>query len=76
MTCDDLVELLTDFLEGELDEQQTDLAIAHLSTCPHCETVLSQTKLLIDTGREYGRVSLAQVHRSELLASILEAKKP
>ncbi len=76
MTCEELGELLTDFLEGELNGEQTDLAVAHLATCPRCEAVLSQTQNLIESSRDLGRVTLGSEHRSELLAFILDARKP
>ncbi len=74
MTCDDLAERLTDFLEGELDDAQTDAAIEHVASCPRCETVLADTKLVIDAGRRHGRLHLDSDHQSELLASILAAQ--
>jgi anti-sigma factor RsiW len=75
VTCEELSEMLTDFLEGELNEQQTDMAVAHLASCPHCETVLSLTRTLIESSKELGRVTLEPDHRAELLTSILKARK-
>ena len=44
MTCQELVELVTDYLEGALDEQTADRFERHLSVCPGCGTYLDQMR--------------------------------
>ena len=44
MTCQELVELVTDYLEGALDEETADRFEQHLSVCPGCETYLDQMR--------------------------------
>ena len=47
--CIDLVELVTDYLEGALDQERREMVEAHLRTCHGCQVYLEQMR---DT-REY-----------------------
>ncbi len=42
ITCRELVEVITDYLEGALPVQQRDLVERHLAMCTWCETYLEQ----------------------------------
>jgi len=42
ITCRELVEVVTDFLEGALPVAQRDLVERHLAMCTWCETYLDQ----------------------------------
>jgi anti-sigma factor RsiW len=53
MTCKELVELVTDYLEGRLPEQQRLKFEDHLSCCPPCATYIDQIK---SVGRVAGRL--------------------
>lgn len=44
MSCQELVELVTDYLEGRLPEQQRLKFEDHLSWCPPCITYIDQIK--------------------------------
>ncbi len=44
LTCQELVELVTDYLEGALDEDTTERFDQHLALCPGCQTYLNQMK--------------------------------
>jgi anti-sigma factor RsiW len=44
LTCQGLVELVTAYLEGALDEESTHRFDQHLAICPGCETYLEQMK--------------------------------
>ena len=44
LTCQELVELVTDYLDGALDEETADRFEQHLAVCPGCETYLDQMK--------------------------------
>ena len=37
MTCEQLVDLLVDYVEGDLDEQRAHQAETHTRTCPDCD---------------------------------------
>jgi anti-sigma factor RsiW len=53
MTCKELVELVTDYLEGALAEDQRKRFDEHLVLCPHCQTYLEQ---MLQTIRTVGRL--------------------
>src|SRR3954451_18467616 len=53
--CDRLVELVTDYLEGALDEATTADFDAHLARCPGCDAYVDQ---LQRTAHQLGHVSL------------------
>ncbi|MDQ2707304.1 MAG: zf-HC2 domain-containing protein [Actinomycetota bacterium] len=44
VTCREVVELLTDFLEGSLPVDRQDLLERHLAMCTWCETYLDQLR--------------------------------
>jgi anti-sigma factor RsiW len=44
LVCRDVVTLLTDYLEGALDERQRRRLEAHLAACPHCSEFLRQLR--------------------------------
>jgi anti-sigma factor RsiW len=44
MTCQELVELVTDYFDGALDGPQREQFDAHLAVCPGCETYLEQMR--------------------------------
>jgi len=48
LVCQDLVELLTDYLEGSCDETTARSLEAHLEGCPDCREYVAQMKVTID----------------------------
>lgn len=69
LTCQEFVELVTDYLEGALDEDTTARFEQHLADCPGCETYLNQMQ---QTAARVGEVpveSLSEEMRSTLLAA-------
>jgi anti-sigma factor RsiW len=70
--CDQLVELVTDYLEGVLDEATMAEFDAHLALCPGCAEYLEQIR---STARNLGRISLdglSDSARARLLAAFEE----
>ena len=49
LTCRELAELLSDYLEDELPAQERARVQAHLSTCPECVAYLEQLRATIGT---------------------------
>jgi len=47
MTCDEVVELVTAYLEGALPPQERDRFEAHRQGCSGCETYVSQVRLTV-----------------------------
>jgi anti-sigma factor RsiW len=47
MTCQELVELVTDYLEGALPREDAARFEAHVAACPGCEVYLEQMRSTI-----------------------------
>ncbi len=54
MACQELVEVITDFLEGTLPEVDRTRFEAHLASCPSCQEYVEQMRALV---RLSGKVS-------------------
>ena len=48
IACIELVELLTDYLEGALPPDEVAAVEEHLRTCPPCRTYLAQMRATIE----------------------------
>lgn len=48
LTCQDLVELVTEYLEATLPHAERTRFEEHLATCPGCRTYLEQMRQTID----------------------------
>jgi anti-sigma factor RsiW len=53
LTCQDLVELVTDYLEGALSEVDRARFEEHISLCPMCQVHLEQLRMTV---RELGQL--------------------
>ncbi len=60
-TCQQMVELVTDYLEGRLSRRDRKRFEKHISGCPGCSRYLEQMRVTIRTvGRlDEGRISAA-----------------
>lgn len=58
LTCRALVELLTDYLEGALDESTDTAVTRHLLTCPPCRAYVTQIRATITATGEVSCASL------------------
>ena len=61
LSCQELVELVTEYLEGVLGEADRTRFDAHLSSCPGCRTYLDQMRTTLEVS---GRVREDDVPRS------------
>ena len=69
ITCQEVVELITDYLEGQLDDETRTEMEAHLALCPGCDTYLAQMRRTIE---ELGHVpvdTLSAQAQADLLAT-------
>jgi anti-sigma factor RsiW len=69
LSCRELVELVTDYVEGALDRRTRSRFERHISGCPHCTAYLEQIR---ETVRLTGRLREDQLEpqaRDELLAA-------
>ncbi len=52
MACQELVELVTDYLEGALPARDRRRLEAHIALCPHCREYLAEMRRTLElTGR-------------------------
>ena len=54
LSCRELVELVTDYLEGALPAEERARFDAHLAVCPGCATYLAQVEAAIAVARAGG----------------------
>jgi anti-sigma factor RsiW len=54
MTCQQLVELVTEYLEGALAPEDAVRFEAHVASCPGCDTYLEQMRSTIAVTRASG----------------------
>ena len=66
-TCSELVELVTDYLEGALDEETTERFERHVALCPGCETYLDQMKETASLLGEIPEETLSEEMQATLL---------
>jgi anti-sigma factor RsiW len=69
ISCQEVVELVTDYLEGDLDEATRTELEAHLALCPGCDAYLRQMRVTID---ELGHVpvdSLSEQAQGDLVTA-------
>jgi len=69
MTCQELVELVTDYLEAVLPEPERARLEAHLAECPYCREYIAQMRQTIDA---LGELTLEMISR-ERQQQLLEA---
>jgi anti-sigma factor RsiW len=55
MSCRELVEVVTDFLEGRLPDPDRVRLEAHLAECPYCEEYIAQMRETIEALGELPR---------------------
>ncbi len=70
--CSELVELVTDYLDGALSAEDLARVDAHLVECPACLSVVNQFRALIRIGgriREQDVAEIAPALRAELVAA-------
>ncbi len=73
LTCVDLVEHLSAYLDDELSEELTQAAKEHLATCQNCQVVLSSTEKTITMYHDQGQsVHIPSGRKDKLYDKIAE----
>jgi anti-sigma factor RsiW len=67
MTCQELVELVTDYFEGALSAGERKRFDEHISSCPWCATYLEQMRETITVLGRLEEESIPPDTRAELL---------
>ena len=73
MTCEELLQYLSDYIDRDLDEELTASAQEHLATCENCRVVLSTTEQTITLYREQGRRTIPAARRQRLFNQLQDA---
>jgi anti-sigma factor RsiW len=75
LSCQDFVELVTDYLEDALDQDTVRRFEEHLALCPGCDTYLSQMK---ETASRLGEIpveSLSAETQDTLLSAFRDFRR-
>jgi anti-sigma factor RsiW len=75
LTCQELVELVTDYFEGALPARDRARFERHIAGCPHCSTYLEQMRITILTLGRLPEESVSPTAREALLDAFQEWKR-
>jgi predicted anti-sigma-YlaC factor YlaD len=68
LTCKELVEAVTDYLEGTMSGRDRARFEAHLEGCPHCREYLAQMRKTLDVLGRIEAEDLAPEVQDELVS--------
>jgi anti-sigma factor RsiW len=74
ITCQEIVEFVTDYLEGKLDPQMTAEVEAHLERCDGCHTYVEQMRATIRTLGTVPVATLSETAQTELLRAFRDLR--
>jgi anti-sigma factor RsiW len=69
IACSELVEIVTDYLEGVLDPAMTAAVERHLVLCPHCEVYIEQMRETISAVGHVPVDTLSEQAKTDLVAA-------
>ena len=75
LSCKELVELVTEYLEGGLDAIDRARFEAHLTTCPPCRAHLGEMRRTIDVLGHVPEDSLSPEAEQDLLTAFRDWKR-
>lgn len=67
LTCEQLLDYLSDYIDNQLDADLTQAAQEHLATCDNCRVVLTSTQQMILLYREQGKQRVIPADRQQSL---------
>ena len=76
MSCRELVERVTDYLEGRLDQHEVGRLEAHLADCEYCATYVEQFGTTMSALRNLEELSMRSATREELLEAFRGRRAP
>jgi anti-sigma factor RsiW len=74
MTCRELVELVTDYLEGRLPEATRQQIDAHLTACDGCTVYIAQMRVTLEALGRIPEETISTVARETLIATFREVR--
>ena len=75
VTCQEVVELVTDYLEGALSVEEAELFEQHVNFCQGCEWYLDQVRSTVATVGQIRPEDLPAETRERLLAAFRDWKR-
>jgi anti-sigma factor RsiW len=75
LSCRELVELVTEYLEGQLPLDERSRFEQHLGECAGCRIYLSQMRQVLETAGELTEESVAPEAKTSLLAAFRDWKR-
>jgi anti-sigma factor RsiW len=75
ITCQEVVELVTDYLENVLLPEMRQQLEEHIAECPGCETYLEQIRQTIGMLRQIGEKPASPETKQKLLQAFRQWKK-
>jgi hypothetical protein len=75
ITCQEVVELVTDYFEGALPADQVELFEQHLNFCQGCESYVDQMRTTVATVGRIREEDLPFETRDRLLAAFRDWKR-
>ena len=75
LSCREIVELVTDYLEGELDPDTTTALEEHLDLCPGCARYVEQIRETVATLRDVSSDNLSVETQAGLLEAFREFRR-
>ena len=75
LTCQEVVELVTEYLENSLLSETRERLEAHLEDCPGCTTYIEQVQLTIDILHRLAQGAAFPATKQELLQVFQNWKK-
>jgi len=75
LACQELVEIITDYLEGTLADHDRARVEAHLLTCPGCREYVEQMRITIQLAGRVTVDSISPRTRDELLRAFRRMKE-
>jgi predicted anti-sigma-YlaC factor YlaD len=75
ISCQDVVELVTDYLEAALASEEAALLEQHLNFCEGCVWYVDQTRTTIETVGQIAASELTDETRTRLLAVFRDWKR-
>ena len=73
ISCEELLQYLSDYIDNDLDEELTAAAQDHLATCHNCRVVLDSTQQTIFLFREQGQRTIPAQRRQRLFDQLQAA---
>lgn len=75
MSCKDLVDFLSEYLEGELPLHQRIVFASHLAMCPACRAYMATFKQTVALTKEAAQADDCSQMPEELIRAIQAARK-